>query len=127
MRLESRGFATARDGITKMLKRVKRDQTGGCMAEYTLLFALIAVACIGSIVNTGDVVRSKLNVNLAGVLNAPNFAPTAPQQQPTAGDTSTDPSADDDSVDSDSQPIKDGSNPIHNPQAGGAGADPKEN
>jgi Flp pilus assembly pilin Flp len=109
-----------------MMKRVGRDQTGGCMAEYTLLFALIAIACIGSVINTGDAVRSKLNVNLAGVLNAPNFAPTAAPQQPATGDSSTDPSADDDSVDSDSQPTKDGSNPIHNPQAGGAGADTED-
>jgi Flp pilus assembly pilin Flp len=102
-----------------MMKRIRHDERGGTTTEYILVIALIAVACIGSVVNTGSTVRSKLNVDFASVLHAPNFAPTATRPTPTHSPTT---SGEEGATDGDDQPIGDDGGVIHNPNAGPGGS-----
>jgi hypothetical protein len=86
------------------------------MAEYTLVLALIAIACIGSVLNTSSTVRSKLNVDFE---SAVNHVPTV--NLPIPGDTGVDTAGQgDDAADSNQDPARANHDPIHNPKTGGA-------
>jgi Flp pilus assembly pilin Flp len=114
LRQPNRGIATRTLRMKEMIERIRRDQQGASTAEYVLMLALVAVACIGGIANTGIIVRSKLNVDVAGALNVPNFVPTASQPAPgTSGNDGDDPV------------INDGGQVIHNPHTPGAGKEKK--
>ena len=82
--------------VTAMKNRLLQDESGASLAEYVMLLALIACACITAVGNTGGTVRKKFGVDFAGAIYRPaSTTPVVVTEPPGNTGSGSDASGDD--------------------------------